>query len=289
MLSGKEILDDSPESCLKDIPSQKCLENEPYQSKPLEHDESDTQPAPSKDEATFWRNMFETLRKERVTNAEKQLHATLQENIRRDEALRTMVQHLENEKQTYKKRAETAEKLLETMQHCKENVSSSTNKNTEADCTSESRKRKRLEKKLEMKEQQITSLQKQIEQHDHVLELYEILTSTKVSKTSSQKDANHYASYDCTVINHEEKKATQFRLSYLASCDQQKSETPLSTIREIRCEPLANAEFLPHFMQDPEPIIFERTQCAVLFKNVLMQMFNEEENVEEEERGKSPK
>jgi hypothetical protein len=286
-MSEKEILDDTSESGLKDIDSQKCLENELQQSKPLEHGESDTQPASSKDEATFWQNMFETLRKERVTNAEKQLHATLQENIRRDEALRTMVHHLEKEKQTYKKRAETAEKLLETTQHYKENISSSTNKNSEADGALEIRKRKRLEKKLEMKEQQIISLQKQTEQQDHILELYEILTSTKVCKTSSQKDANPYASYDCTVINHEEKKATQFRLSYLASCHQQKSETPLSTIREIRCEPLANAEFLPHFMQDPEPIIFERTQCAVLFKNVLMQIFNEEENIEEEERGKS--
>lgn len=265
------------ENDLTDIVSQ-----DSYQVKALHHDESG-QVVPQKDDATFWRNMFETLRKERVTNAERQLEATLQENKRRDEALRTMVKHLEKEKQLYKKRAETAERLLETMQRCKENSGTSTVQNAKMDNHAETAKRVRLEKNLETKEEQIFCLQKQIQHQDQILELYEILTSTKVCQSPSQTDTSNYSSYDCTVINHEEKKATRFRLSYLKPLDQQNSEATLRTISEIRCEPLANAEFLPRFMQDPEPILFERTQCAVLFKNVLMRLFSEEESTETEE------
>lgn len=252
------------------------------QVKPLHHDESG-QAVSQNNDATFWRNMFETLRKERVTNAEKQLEATLQENKQRDEALRTMVKHLEKERQLYKKRAETAERLLETTQRGKENSGPSTVQNVNMDNHTETAKRVRLEKNLEAKEEQIFCLQKQIQHQDQILELYEILTSTKVSQCPSQTGTSNYSSYDCTVINHEEKKATRFRLSYFKPIDQQNSEAPLKAISEIRCEPLANAEFLPLFMQDPEPILFERTQCAVLFKNVLMQMFSENESTDAEE------
>jgi hypothetical protein len=225
--------------------------------------------------------MFETLRKERVTKAEKQLEATLQENKRRDEALRTMVKHLEKEKQLFKKRAETAERLLESTQRGDVNSGTSTEQHAKIDDGAEMGKRLRLERNLETKEELILSFQKQIQQQNQILELYEILTSTKVCKSPSQTDTNNSSSYDCTVINHEEKKATRFRLSYLKPINKINSETPLRTVSEIRCEPLANAEFLPHFMQDPEPIIFERSQCAVLFKNVLMKLFSEEKSTED--------
>jgi hypothetical protein len=265
-----------------DLTDSSSKSQESYEVKPLQHDEQSGQPVSQKDDATFWRNMFEALRKERVTKAEKQLEATLQENKRRDEALRTMVKHLEKEKQMYKKRAETAESLLKSTQRGDVNSGTLTEQHAKIDVGAETGKRLRVENTIETKEEQkIFSLQKQILQQSQILELYEILTSTKVCKSPSQTDTNNYSSYDCTVINHEEKKATRFRLSFLKPIDQQNNETALRTINEIRCEPLANAEFLPRFMQDPEPIIFERSQCAVLFKNVLLQMFSEEESTED--------
>lgn len=231
-----------------------------------ENEERNNQPDNSStDEATYWRNMFEALRRERVTNAEKQLEATLQENIRRDEALRTMVKHLEKEKQRYQQRSEMYEKQLKEMKDEKENVGASMNKNTPI--ASDIHKRKKLENDVDKRH--ISQLTEQVKQQAQLLEVYEILTGTKICEASSK--GNDGASYNCTVINHDEKIASQFRLSFVPS------NKASSVVGEMRCEPIANAQFLPDFMQDPEPIVFERTQCAVLLKNVLMSMFKEED------------
>jgi len=244
------------------------------------------------DGCEYWKHMFEALREERVTNVEKLLQATLEENVRRDKALRDMVQHLEKETSRQKQRAQLAEHKLEAFQTEQDKLITSHKEEVERllkeaninEILKSNKRRDReseLEHDLSHERQKAQKLSMELQSQNTLLDFYQMLTSTRVTVHNAETKT---PSFDCTFVNFAEQKAAQVRLALVPpSKDELKrkvaTDDKLSILAlqgEMTCMPLANPHYLPEFMRDRAPIEFERTQCPVLLKSVLNAMFKDE-------------
>jgi hypothetical protein len=223
------------------------------------------------------------------------LKATLEENVRRDKALRNMVRHMEKESSRQKQRAERAEEEISSLKeemvvskHTQEDQVAKLDQEAKMNELLKSNKRRDRESELEhdlyherQKNQKLTG---QMEDESMLLDFYRVMTSTRVA--IQNKDGSKGTTFDCTFVNFAEKKAAQIRVTLVppssAKQEQKSSEedklASLALHGEMKCAPVANAQYLPEFMQDPEPIEFDRTQCPLLLKSVLASMFSEDDD-----------
>ena len=104
---------------------------------------------------------------------------------------------------------------------------------------------------------------KTIQAQCEMISYYAMLTSTTLEICDD--------AVDCTVINHEEKLATKFRIRKNANGE-----------GELRCEALANTKYLPEYLAANQLIEFEKTQCPSLMKDVLAWMFRDDGEEKEE-------
>jgi len=75
------------------------------------------------DESTYWRKMFECLRNERFTEAERQLKAVQEENVDREMSLRKYIKHLESKLVDSKLKVERADETIQKVRvECQERV-----------------------------------------------------------------------------------------------------------------------------------------------------------------------
>ena len=66
---------------------------------------------PREEDAQYWQEMFWSLKKERVTEAEAQLHAFALESEKREESLKTYIHHLETQVNDLKEALERSEQM----------------------------------------------------------------------------------------------------------------------------------------------------------------------------------
>jgi chromosome segregation ATPase len=197
-----------------------------------------------------WKKLFFSLQQERVTLAERQLVAIMEESEARDNSIKNYVAHLEQsivETQNSLQRSQSELEMLVDVQK----------KLDEAELrisTTKSEMQKLIDH-LEAKESKNQVLFQQLMEREDRINMYKLITQTDIERNSE-------GSIECCVTNTTKNITTKFRL------------TKLEDVSMMTYEPVDNVEPLPPFLR--QAIEFEVSDCPALLHHVFRGVFPDE-------------
>ena len=110
-------------------------------------------------------------------------------------------------------------------------------------------------------EQKFKILETKLTEQEQIINFYELFTSSRVKLVEGDN------AFECCIENYPETKRTVFRF--------ERSNTDPDT--EFRAESCENPQYLPEYLHDGA-IDFDSSQCPYLMKDILIEMFKDDEN-----------
>jgi hypothetical protein len=193
-----------------------------------------------------------------VAAVEAQLCNFLQESEEREERLKNLIRHLENDlSEAQKLKRETEKQMRELQTQLVE---------AEAQLKVSQKRIEELSNEMEAKEVAYMNAdqkaQRGLTHLSALLGHYQLLTGVQLTLVGNE-------AMECRVTNAQTKISTKFRLSPFA-CPSGSQALSL-----IKFEPLENASQLPSFLH--RPMSFERADCPILMQNILQVIFPDED------------
>ena len=213
------------------------------------------------EEAGYWRKMFKALQAERITAAEGQLYAFMEESEKREGSLKRYIRQLESD-------LEEAKKALLLSQNQADEVVGLQNQVEELEgvVRGSARQCDDLMESQRANKEELESLQKQVEAVQEENRLYKLMSGLEISVAKEAPASASGEGFACKVFNPETLVKAGFRIS--STKDNNSNEGGM-----MKFEPTENAEVLPRFLHNP--IEFEPSQCPALLQNVLKAIFSE--------------